>query len=161
MKNKQLNNNRGFTLLELLIVVAIISILAVVVFVAIDPLTRMKESRNAQRQVECNSILDATLQYVIDNTEYPAGLNTDIHIISSTPLNSGCDDCGSTPQSQPDCLDMSVLVDQGYLGALPIDQKPQGAQAGETRYWINRSANGITTVGACDAEDDLLIQSSR
>lgn len=39
--------NKGFTLIEILVVIAIIAILATVVFVALDPVTRFADARNA------------------------------------------------------------------------------------------------------------------
>ena len=40
-------SKKGFTLIELLIVIAIIAVLAGAVFVALDPLTRFRDARNA------------------------------------------------------------------------------------------------------------------
>ena len=42
---------QGFTLIEILLVVAMISILAVAVFVALNPAKRIIDSKNARRQL--------------------------------------------------------------------------------------------------------------
>ena len=45
----------GFTLVELLIVIAIIAIIAAVIFVALDPLTRFQDSRDSARWQESSA----------------------------------------------------------------------------------------------------------
>ena len=66
----------GFTLIETILVIAIIIIIAVVVLVTINPFKNIAESRNAQREVDVKTILDAVNQYSLDNNGMvPAGIN--------------------------------------------------------------------------------------
>ena len=48
--------NKGFTLLELLIVIAVLAVLAGVLFVALNPASRLEDSRNAKRWTDVNAI---------------------------------------------------------------------------------------------------------
>jgi prepilin-type N-terminal cleavage/methylation domain-containing protein len=59
-------NRKGFTLIELLIVIAIIGILAAAILVAVDPVRRIQESRDARRSSETNAILNAILNKQVD-----------------------------------------------------------------------------------------------
>ncbi len=150
-----MNNKQGFTLVELLLVVGIIVILAAAVFVALDPLSRLQDSRNAERWSEVNSIMDAVQLYVIDVGAIPTGVGTTREQLGTAA--TGCDDCDSSDAS---CLDLSTaLVDQGYLASIPED--PYSGSSSETRYWIERAATGIITVGSCDEEASATIQVSR
>ena len=143
----------GFTLIELLIVIAIISILAAIIYVAVDPVRRLAEARNAERWSSVNSILNAVLKYTVDNrgalpaalASATAGTNYQLGTASS-----GCDSgCGAVTTASA-CINFtSALVDQ-YISAIPKD--PSSGTAAETDYYINKSANGRILVGACDPE---------
>lgn len=64
MKNR---NNSGFTLIELLIVIAIIGFLAAAILVAVDPVKRVQQSRDATRWSEVNGLLNAILTKQVDD----------------------------------------------------------------------------------------------
>jgi prepilin-type N-terminal cleavage/methylation domain-containing protein len=58
----------GFTLLELLIVITIISILAVSVFAAVNPGRQLAKARDAQRQTDLVAILSTIYQYASEHS---------------------------------------------------------------------------------------------
>lgn len=136
---------KGFTLIEILVVVGIIALLATVVFVALDPVTRFADARNSRRWNDVNSVLTATHQYIVDNDgALPAGLTSGM---SSTELGS----CGT-------CADLASPLGP-YLKSLPTD--PDGGDATNTGYAIEVDANNIVTVSASNAENGATIEVSR
>lgn len=91
----KMKHNDGFTLLEILLVVAAIAILAGIVIFALNPSKQLAEARNAERSSDVRSLLDAVYQYSIDHDgELPTGIDSSLRMIGSA--SSGCDViCGS------------------------------------------------------------------
>ncbi len=54
----------GFSLIEILVVVALIIILAAITIIAINPAKNFRDTRNAQRASDVNAILNAVTQYI-------------------------------------------------------------------------------------------------
>src|SRR5438046_1414103 len=63
----QLSLESGFTLIELLIVIVVIAALAVTVFVALNPVKRTQDAREARRTSDVETILTAIHEYIVDN----------------------------------------------------------------------------------------------
>src|SRR3990172_5335732 len=55
----QVTKHKGFTMIELLIVMGIMTTLTTLIFVSLDPITRFSEARDARRTTDVNSILTA------------------------------------------------------------------------------------------------------
>ena len=82
---------KGFTLIELLIVIAIIAIIAAVVFVALDPLTRFQDARDASRWSDTAALLSAIKVDQVDNggsyltaVQTPCSNNSNVYMIYDT-----------------------------------------------------------------------------
>ena len=151
----QRHSKKGFTLIELLVVIAIIAILAVIVFVALNPVKRFQDSRNARRTQDAQSLLTAIHEYIVDNGgTMPAGITTSEQQLGTCVAggNTLCTTAGAA------CVDMSSTL-ASYMKSIPVD--PGSGTTATTGYSVMRDANNIVTVKACAAEAGAVIQASR
>ena len=163
-QNSTHKKGAGFTLIELLIVIGIISILAAIIFVAVDPARRLSEARNAERWSSVNAILNGVLKFTVDSAGLlpaePTAIDSDdttVQIIGESTASCvglTCDNgTDSHTVASSNCFVTGLdtdLVDQ-YLSSMPTD--PSTGTTDNTQYYIDKSANGRITVGACQEED--------
>ena len=145
-------SQKGFTLIEILLVVAAIAILAGIVIVAINPAKQLGDTRNASRNSAVNSILNAVTQYTIDNNGIfpPTITATATEICSSSVATSSC---GSL-------VDLSVLTINGkYITAIP--DEPQKTLTNGAGYRISKNVSGRITVSAQFPESGAAISVTR
>lgn len=142
----------GFTLLEILLVVAAIAILAGIVIVAINPGKQLGDTRNVQRSADVNTILSAVYQYSIDNNgTIPSEVDDDdttFQVLGTAA--TGCDTTCTAVTTEDACADLSGDLVADYIVGIPMD--PTSGTSANTDYYINKDANGRILVGACDPE---------
>lgn len=148
----------GFTLLEILLVVAAIAILAGIVILAINPTKQLGETRNAQRRSDVNTVLNAVYQYAIDNSgSVPASVTTGTACGVST--QEICK-TGGTCTTLTDISTYLVTNTAKYLVSMPTD--PTGASTNGTGYQIfKNSTTNRVTVCAPSAEQGATITVTR
>lgn len=154
-----MQKQKGFTLLELLIVIGIIAILAGVAFVALDPLSRFRDARDAKRWSDVTAILSAIKIDQVDNRgpyHWSIGLLSagNNYEISSATTTTECNTkCAAATTSASHCVNLSELSSQGYLSSLPIAPNGNGSyDSTHTGYYLRRNTNGSVIVGSCDTE---------
>jgi len=141
----------GFTLIELLLVIVIISTLAVGVFVALNPVKRLRDSRDARRTTDVNTYLTGIHQHIIDNKgSLPAGLSAPVSQIQIGSDTSGCaiSNTRCTAASST-CYDLQGNI-ATYLKSAPLD--PGSGTEGKTGYAIDINSNNMVTITACYSE---------
>jgi prepilin-type N-terminal cleavage/methylation domain-containing protein len=144
MKKVEKINSKGFTLIEILVVIGILTVLFAIVIVAINPARQFSLANNTKRKSDVEAVLNGIHQYMADHHgALPAGISW----TSETEVNkSGADICAS-------------LVTQ-YIAGLPVDPKTNNGTAitncsgaYTTRYFVIRSSpDNRITVSAPDAE---------
>ena len=119
--------NKGFTLIEVLVVIGIIAILAAIVIVSINPAKRFQDANTAQRQANVEAIMSALQQNIIDNKG----------TLSCTGLTSTLQDIGTGKLDLTTCLNP-------YLAIIPTD--PDGGTPADTLYQVSINASNQITV---------------
>lgn len=149
----------GFTLIEMLLVVAIIAILAIIVFVALDPLQRFKDTRSARRSADVDTILTALHLYINDNNgTLPTGVSRGMSERQLGTASTGCDTtAGGCNVANGACLDISSALGT-YLKSIPVDPS-LSTTSGRTGYSLIVDSNGIATIRACLTEDQQIYSS--
>ena len=139
------SKSKGFTLIEILVVIGIIAILAAIVIIAINPARQFAQARNSQRTSNVNAILNGVGQYIADNKGLlPAAVTA---LANDTPTAVGGGGGG---------VNLCAVLVPTYMPALTVDptQDPDGAgvmTAGEAAKTTDCPT--VTNVGYTIAHD--------
>lgn len=141
------NNVRGFTLIEILVVIGIIAVLAAVVLVAINPAKQFAQARITQRTSNVGTILNAIGQRLADNkgvfegtytvggTDYTCGkLPTTVTAVDTGTAANAADETGS----------LGGCLVPTYIPALPTD--PTWKSGDDTLYSVRVNGQGRVKV---------------
>lgn len=151
---------KGFTLIELIIVIAVIALLAAATFVAINPAKRVGDANNARRWSDITAIADAYSAYLADNggthpttTPTPtAGVTYSIATTTGGTAFATCAAKTGNPTTTTALVDLSALVTGGYMGQIPLDPNfTYSTDARNTGYYFYRESTGKMIVGSCDS----------
>jgi type IV pilus assembly protein PilA len=150
------SNIKGFTLLEILLVIALIGILAGIVIVAINPGKQTADARNTKRASDVDTIMNALYQYSIDNSgALPAGIPSD-SMCPGVGASEICKTMGCTGY-----VDLSPLtLAEKYIVAIPADPQ-NGVLAIGVGYNVVKTADNRLIVCAPHAENGETISISK
>ncbi len=150
--SKKDDSSAGFTLLEILLVIALIAILAAIVIIAINPARQVSQANNAQRRADVNTILNAVHQYGIDNDGVLTALSLPDDVATDCPSDTDHEVCKSGGTCTG-LVDLETTLVSTYLAGIPTD--PIGETANGAGYHVVVDTTGGTnrvTVCAPDAE---------
>ncbi len=133
----------GFSLIEILVVVALIIILATITIVAINPGKNFRDTRNAQRASDVNSILNAVTQYTTDGKPLSAFGTIAECTDGATPIGT------TTGGTHADLTTLTEAAND-YIVSIPMD--PSGGTAEDTGYTICTIGTRVQ-IAAPNAED--------
>lgn len=143
---KKEDYKRGFTLIEILVVIGIIAVLAAVVLVAVNPARQFKLARDSQRVANVTAILNAVGQNIAEHKGiFMCGAT--VQELPTTPKVIKVDSGGG------DAIDISQCLVPAYISSLPFDPSRAGAFYGSTEsydtgYSLSADATGRVTVTA-------------
>lgn len=144
---KIIKDQKGFSLLELLIVLGVLIILGTAAFYWVDPVAQVGKAEDKRRQNDILNIADAFTSYARDHKgalPILGQVDSSKKVLCSVQPGTQIT-CGASTEY---CLPIS---DQNffdkYLGKLPID--PDKSSDVDTGYYILADANNNITFGSC------------
>jgi len=152
MYKTQLNKRTGFTLIEIMLSIALLMILASITIIAINPSKQLADSRDAQREADTFTLVQAVYQYASDyEGDFPSIITTD-----ETEI------CATNATSCEGLSDLSALTDsEKYLIAVPVDplcaSVVSACGQNGTGYYIKLTENGRLYVNASSSENKNII----
>ncbi len=149
--------NKGFTLIEILVVIGIIAILAAVVLIAINPARQFAQARNSQRTANVNAILNAIGQNMADNKGI---FNCPSHpFFTGTPVVVDKTNANIRPCIVPAYIS-EISLDPSTVSAdfTCVDTTPGDCATGtyNTKYTIATSTTNRITVCAPNASEPAI-----
>ncbi len=140
---------KGFTLLELLIVIGILAILSTTMILVINPAEMLKKARDSQRMSDLSTLKTAIAYYITDAATPSIGATTKcfnsnsvgctcLGLASSTSITQAIDGTGWIP-----------IVFTGVTGGSPIANLPQDPNGSTltgnpSRYYVYLTSATIT-----------------
>src|SRR3989304_7366635 len=130
--------NKAFTIIELLIVIAIIGVMASMLIFAINPGTQLTKARDVERESHLYAILSAIYQYQAEHSgtlpDTDGDPDTSNFPTSATCVGSsgGCFDLGNAGE-----VDETIVP--VYMASIPQD--PKTGNAGDIGYTFFVDAN--------------------
>ncbi|MFA6466797.1 MAG: prepilin-type N-terminal cleavage/methylation domain-containing protein [Patescibacteria group bacterium] len=152
-----IKQKKGFTLVELTIVIAVALILSASAFLVLNPTKRIGQTNDARRFEDVTALAKAVELYQIDNDALPTTLATaNVNVGHKVVLCSSAATLSCDGQTRA-CL---VLNDTDFFvnylgGSLPVD--PTKTSTADTGYYIGRSGDKMI-FGACDTYEAPTIE---
>ena len=142
---------RGFTLIEILIVIGIIAILAAVVLVAVNPAKQFAAANDSQRSSNVNAILNAVGQYIADKK-------------GQIPPSIAALTVGATSTISSADANLCTDLVPTYIPALPVDPTISSGVVTEancssynTNYGIIKDVSGRVTIVASSTSPNIKV----
>lgn len=139
---KFFNSKKGFTLIELIVSIGVLSALAALALAIINPFAQFQKANDAKRKSDLGQIQRAIEQYYQDVGKYPSSSgnpNYTILDVNGTPVPWG----GST------------ALWQRYMNVLPKDPLPSRkyiyfARADGQAYWLYTALENTKDTDLCN-----------
>lgn len=151
---------KGFTLIELILIISILGILSVGVLTALNPIAQIQKANDAKRKSDISQVQRALELYYQDNNAYPAS-TSDFKI----SINGSAVAWGSSWEPYINVLPQDPVSTNVYIYYSPVNsngqtyylyanlergnQDPQVCNQGKACASIKAGINGFPTKNAC------------
>ncbi len=139
---------KGFTLIELIVVIITIAIIAAVIFLAVNPAKRIGDAQNAVRDQNALALKKSIENLIADSLSVPSSLsslaNGNYMLVTAGGSTAGQCSCTSLNQNI-DRIDLAGLL-SSYIPSLPVDPEATG---NDTGYYLQKNNGNAFSVGHC------------
>ncbi len=129
------NLKKGFTLLELLLVITVIAMLAGIILIALNPAQRINDAQNARYLAKANDLEKAIQAYTVANN---GSLPTNLANLNTYGLYDIC----KTGQSSG-CINLDQLTSTGYISEIPVDDNTDTAALSGFKFEYNPGKKNV------------------
>ena len=141
------NKKNGFSVLEILVVIALLSVLGIITYIVLNPNVEEIERRNNDRRTDLIQILNAISLYENNNKEHPL-----------SDVIPECDEKEIELGNGDKNLDLKPLV-SGYLYSFPYD--PDKGDEEQSGYTICREGSSDYKMRAKYAENGEIVETRK
>lgn len=136
---------KGFTLLELLIVISILVVLSAILIFALNPVETLKKSRDAQRLADLSTLKNAIGLYLTSTSSpYLAGIDSNAGCKTASSYSSGDTVYYSYPSDSPGATITDTTIDGGSASLPSVGQVSYSSlKKTDTTGWIPILLSGI------------------
>lgn len=137
-------NKKGFTLVELLIVIAVLAILTAAVVVVLNPAELLRQARDSQRFSDLDTLRSAISLYITDVSNPSLGTTTNCFVYGGISLTANCGGHAASATTWTGAASTSRAVDgsgwipvafSGISGGSPVSMLPVDPSHSATYYY--------------------------
>jgi prepilin-type N-terminal cleavage/methylation domain-containing protein len=141
----KIRTNKGFSLLEILLVITLLSILFAILVTRVNPRNIIYITEDNQREADALTIYQALEQYAIKNNAYPESIknmpnNSSLYICKTSASN-----CTNSNQ-----INLSTILVPTYFSKIP----EHSTDTNNSGFYVVKDINGKIGIGGIRILDD-------
>lgn len=138
-------NHKGFSLLEILLTITLLSILFAILVNSINPNNILSGIQDNQREADALTIYQALEQYALKNNTYPEAIKNMPNNSSAYICKTSAPNCNNTNQ-----INLSTILVPTYLSKIP----EYSTDTNNSGFYVVKDSNGKIGIGGIRRLDD-------
>jgi prepilin-type N-terminal cleavage/methylation domain-containing protein len=134
----EIRTNKGFSLLEILLVITLLSILFAILVIRVNPRNIIYITEDNQREADALTIYQALEQYAIKNNTYPESIKNMLNDSSLYICKTSAPNCTNSNQ-----INLSAILVPTYMSKLP----EYSMDVNNSGFYLVQDINGKIGIG--------------